>query len=304
VSTSGAPPVCIACGAAPRVRYRLDNGANLVQCPRCLLGWWPWPAFDPAAFYNQDYFQGTGQTKGYDDYAALEAGVARMARMRLRIIRRLLRMDMQGGGSARLRLLELGCGTGVFLRAAMETGWEGRGIEVSTYAAEQARRRGLQVETGPVEDRSFGAAEFDCVALWDVLEHLRDPAGVLASAARALRPGGVLALSTGDVSSLCARLSGPRWHLFNLPEHLFFFSPASLRRLLQAAGCHSVVLRREPYWSPAAYVIERARKSGGPVGRVAALLAPVLRATVGTRLLPANLFDVLGVYAVHRGPSL
>ena len=64
--------MCIACGALPRLRHRLSNGLDFLQCPRCLLGWWPWPAFDPAVFYDQDYFQGTAATKGYDDYTALD----------------------------------------------------------------------------------------------------------------------------------------------------------------------------------------------------------------------------------------
>ena len=263
---------------------------------RCLLGWWDWPAFDPSAFYDQGYFQGADDQKGYDDYAALAEGLRRTAHARLARIARCLRRSSRR--CPPYGLLELGCGTGVFLQAAREMGWEVHGVEVSTYASDQARSRGLDVVTGAVESLDLPAATYDCIALWDVIEHLRDPAGVLRMAARALRPGGVLAMSTGDITSLCARVTGPRWHLFNLPEHLFFFSPASLRRLLAAAGCQVVTQTREWLWLPATYLCERLRKAHGLPAPLAGGLRRAAQA-LSVRLLPATLLDVIGVYAVR-----
>ena len=258
------------------------------------MAWWPWPAFDPAAFYDRDYFQSMGAAKGYADYASLEPGLRRTARARLRRIERLI-----GADAAPLpppRLLEIGCGVGVFLDEARRRGWEATGLEVSAYAAGAARRRGLDVQCAAIEDAALEHGRYDCVSLWDVIEHLRDPCAALARAADALRPGGVLALSTGDVTSLCARLSGPRWHLFNLPEHLFFFSPGSLRRMLAAAGCRLHRVTREVYWAPLSYLAQRAEKTLGPVR-----MARRLSARAARWPLPATLFDVLGVYALRRG---
>jgi SAM-dependent methyltransferase len=292
VSESGpAPQVCIACGHAPRPTFRLSNGAWLLRCPRCLLGWWAWPPFDPGAFYDQDYFQSGAQPKGYDDYAGLEAGVARTALGRLR---RIARFAPPRVGDRR-RLLEIGCGPGVFLASARDAGWEAAGVEVSAYAADQARRRGFDVICQPIEELQLATAAYDCVALWDVIEHLRDPVGVLDAAARALRPGGVLALSTGDVTALCARLSGPRWHLYSIPEHLYFFSPSALTRLLARSGCRVVRITREVYWAPVTYLCERLQKSLGWPASAARRIAR-LRGWV----LPATLGDVLGVYAVRN----
>lgn len=297
------PPRCIACGTSPRRTLRLSGGVWLLRCPRCLLGWWDWPPFDPQAFYDQSYFQSVAAPKGYDDYTALTAGLERTARGRLRRIET-CRAAHTVPSAGQPRLLEIGCGTGVFLDAARRAGWEVAGIEVSAYAAAQARSRGLDVTCAPVEGLHLDDAACDAVALWDAIEHLRDPAGVLRTAARALRPGGVLALSTGDVTSLCARLTGPRWHLFNLPEHLFFFSPAALRRLLAQAGCRVVRVTREVNWVPAAYILERLRKSKVAdsarvrPGRFLAAAA----AYAGGLVMPATLFDVLGVYAVRARP--
>lgn len=281
-----APQRCIVCKVAPRRAFRLTKSAWLWRCPRCGLGWWNWPPFEPAARYDRDYFQSTNVTRGYDDYASLEAGLRRTAHTRLALIRRLI-----GGGTER-RLLDIGCGTGVFLDAARRNGWSVRGIEVSKYAAAEARRRGLPVFCAPLDEVPLQAAAFDCVTLWDVIEHVPDPLNVLCRAAQALRPGGVLALSTGDITSLCARLSGSRWHLFNLPEHLFFFTPACLRAMLQRAGCRLRHATREVNWVPVAYLLERLLKLTG-------WSAPRWISGFGEWVVPATLFDVLGIYAIR-----
>jgi SAM-dependent methyltransferase len=286
------PRRCPACGTPPRPSFRLHNGAQLLRCPRCLLGWWNWPAPDPGSFYDRDYFQSDEVAKGYDDYRSLEPALGRTSRARLRRIGGLLSPDARAAAS-RPRLLDLGCAAGYFLDEARRANWEVRGVEVSDYAAACARARGLEVTCAPLEELSLPAAAFDCVTLWDVLEHVRDPADVLTAAARAVRPGGVVALSTGDITSLCARLSGPRWHLFNLPEHLFFFSPPALRRLLRRAGCQVRRITREVQWVPLAYVLERLRKplrNSPPAKR---------RRRAPSWVVPATLFDILGVYAIR-----
>jgi SAM-dependent methyltransferase len=185
------------------------------------------------------------------------------------------------------------------LDEARGAGWQARGVEVSPYAVAEACGRGLEVTLGCAEDLALGRALLDCVVLWDTIEHVRDPAGVLHRASAALRPGGVLALSTGDVTSLCARLSGPRWHLFNLPEHLYFFSPAALQRLLARVGCVVVRITREVNWLPVRYLLERVRKSPGDLGNVMRHAAALLMSSpLAHTVVPATLGDVLGVYAV------
>lgn len=299
-----APAHCPLCRIEPRRTIRLVNGERLLRCPQCGLGWWNWPPFDPAAFYDVSYYQDADQritpahnaAKGYRDYAALGPGMQRTARARLRRITRIL----PTARPSRLRLLEIGCGVGIFLEEARRIGWEAVGVEVSAYAAAKTRERGLEVYHAAIEDVSFADdlnGPFDVVALWDTIEHLRDAFGVLRRAAAALRPGGVLALSTGDLTSLCARLSGPRWHLFNLPEHLYFFTPAALRGMLAAAGCTIRTRVCEVNWAPLAYLVERLEKT--MFGRL-----PLGRLRNARLLLPATLADVIGVYAVYSGPHV
>lgn len=290
-----APHECPICRRAPREDLTLQNGAKLRQCPECELGWWAWPEFDATRFYDQAYFQSSSDKKGYDDYASLERGIRKTARGRL------ARIDtLQRKFSSRLlsegrapRMLEIGCGTGCFLDEAIKLGWDADGIEISEYAAQQAIARGLSVVCGPIDEIDLPNEEYDCVVLWDVIEHLPNPTSAIEIAAGALKRGGILALSTGDVTSLCARICGKRWHLFNLPEHLFFFSPRSLEKMLAASHCRVVERGYETNWVPLAYLVERLAK---PLG----LSTGAARLARGwTWVVPATLRDILGIYAVR-----
>lgn len=289
----GPPRRCPACDLPPREGMVLSNGSRLLQCPRCLMGWWNWSDFDAAAFYDESYFQSTAAERGYDDYDSLEPGLRRTARTRLRALSR-------AAGELNHRLFDVGCGTGVFLDEARRAGLEVAGLEVSDYAAGRARSRGLNVRTGPVDDFDAAHDAYGFITMWDVIEHLKQPALTLERLARSLRPGGVLALSTGNLDSLCARLSGRRWHLFNLPEHLFFFTPRALRRLLLRAGLKLVSVRREMTWFPAGYLLERLGKFG-----LAPRLAPSDDLGAIRRItLPATLLDIVSLYAVKPHPAV
>lgn len=77
---------------------------------------------------------------------------------------------------------------------------------------------------------------FDVVCAWDTIEHLARPADYVQKAALLMPPGGVLALTTGDIGSLNARLRGPRWRLIHPPTHLHYFSVPSMTRMLDRLG--------------------------------------------------------------------
>jgi 2-polyprenyl-3-methyl-5-hydroxy-6-metoxy-1,4-benzoquinol methylase len=283
------PERCPICDQPPQTPMFLHGSIPLSQCPSCGLAWWEWRPFEPRRLYDRDYFESETAPEGYSNYAALEPGVRRTARARLDRIGAILPRRV----SAPPRVWEVGCGTGLFLDEARKRGWETSGVEVSPYAAAVARERGLAVEETAAEE-AVPPTGVDVVAMWDVVEHLRDPFATIARASAALRQGGILALSTGDVRSVAARLSGPRWHLFNLPEHLFFFSRESLRRLLEANGLRIVRAAYESQWVPLSYLRERFVKS------VLRRPASPVRGRAWGWTVPATLCDVLGVYAMKR----
>jgi len=212
-------------------------------------------------------------------YVAEERGRRRSCRRSLRLLER-------HTPGRRGRLLDVGCSAGFFLSEAAGAGWSVFGLEPSAWKAVQARsllgpgRRG-RVQEATLEKAPFAGNAFDAVVMWDVLEHVADPGLALAQAARLLRPGGILALNVPDVRSPVARLLGRRWPLL-LPEHLFYFSRRSLRRLLGGSGFEVLGFYLHPVFFSAGYVLHRLGQHGFPG---AGVLAGAARPTGLARLL-------------------
>jgi hypothetical protein len=72
------------------------------------------------------------------------------------------------------------------------------------------------------------------------IEHLLDPRGTLIEVARVLRPGAMVALTTGNIRSVRSRLRGRDWALVRPPKHLYYFSPETLSQLLESVGLRVV----------------------------------------------------------------
>lgn len=175
--------------------------------------------------YQKDYFEGAHEGFGYVDYDADKEPMVPTFERYLHAIREKL-----GGAGA---LLDVGAATGFFVSLALRAGFSARGVELSAHAAERARQKGIDVQTGTLADVS---GTFDCITMLDVIEHVPDPRAELTRAARLLRAGGVLVINTPDVGSLVARVLGKRWHLIVPPEHLHYFNRSTMRRLLEEVG--------------------------------------------------------------------
>ncbi len=129
-------------------------------------------------------------------------------------------------------LLDVGPNVGTLLLLARERGWSGRGVELNAEAARLCReRRGLDVRAGTLEAGPFPPQSFDAVVLSDVIEHLPDPLRALRAVRDLLRPGGACAISTPDISGWAARALQVKPE-----EHLYYFTPETLRALLAKAG--------------------------------------------------------------------
>jgi len=155
---------------------------------------------------------------------------------RLRAVER-----FQPGGS----LLEVGCGTGLFLEEALRSGrWQVTGIEPGSRAAEYARQRlGVDIHHGRFSDIQLPEASFDVVVLWNVVEHLDQPVGDLKYAHRLLKDGGWLVFSVPNLESLERRVFKDYWVGWDLPRHLYLFSQPTLKEILEKIGFRLIARR-------------------------------------------------------------
>jgi dolichol-phosphate mannosyltransferase len=188
------------------------------------------------------------------------------------------------------RVLDIGCYIGVFLDVARAAGWQTAGVEPSTWAAGKAAAQGHAVSNSSLQN--FEAAEsFDLVTLWDVVEHLHDPQEQLRLAFRALKPGGVFALSTMNVGSLFAKLAGRHWPMY-MRMHYYYFTPATLGRMLTAAGFE--VLAVEPHQRVVSlrYLIRKVFSLLGPL----AVVGRVIGYPLGGIFVTVDFGDNMNVY--------
>lgn len=278
--------VCPACAytTAHRKLYS-KNSCDILQCAQCGLGRAECGDFDIASYYTEDYFSGA-RVDGYVDYRGSEPVLRREFARTVQFIR---------GFRKDGRLLEIGCAYGFFLEEARGF-YDVAGIEIAGAAVAFCRSRGLFVISG-VADASV-LAQFgmlDIIVLLDVIEHLSDPRSTLALCREHLNPGGVIVITTGDFASLYARLAGRNWRLMTPPQHLWFFTPQSIRRLSHSLGLELEACDHPWKVVPLALIeFQMRRLLGASRGRSSAF---------ANRFgLPVNLFDAMRCVLRNPGP--
>ena len=152
------------------------------------------------------------------------------------------------------RLLDVGCASGLFVHEAKRSGFNAVGCDYSANAVAWGRRElGVEIIWSPAEAVSSSDNEYDVVTLLHVFEHLPDPRGVLREIRRILKPGGLLVLETVNYNAhyeiekrfrFLTPLYNHLTHRQGLPwvpfDHLYHWSPETLRRAMQEAGYDEV----------------------------------------------------------------
>lgn len=134
------------------------------------------------------------------------------------------------------RLLDIGCGRGVFIHELLERGFEVHGIELDEFVDDSISNRCTIHVTDSLSSLRFAQESFDMVILWHVLEHLPNPQETIAEISRILSPGGRLAIAVPNYGSLQARVSRRYWFHLDLPRHIFHFTQKGVRTLLAEHG--------------------------------------------------------------------
>ncbi|MBS2016791.1 MAG: class I SAM-dependent methyltransferase [Deltaproteobacteria bacterium] len=138
---------------------------------------------------------------------------------------------------SRARLLDVGFGAGALLKVARDQGWSTFGIEASSAAVEQGRRYELgELTHGNFLEVAWADGSFDVIVMTELIEHLVEPGPFLRQAARLLRPGGLLYMTTPHGRGISGRLLGASWSVLRPPEHLQLYSIASMKEVLRRAG--------------------------------------------------------------------
>lgn len=204
-----------------------------------------------AELYDADYFQGHGFDKSVNyvkdvkDYKDQTGQADRSKKYSLDdwdldTISQLLKTPPRTPYPKPYTLLEIGCGTGVFLAKAREHGFECAGLELSSYAADFVRKMGIPVETKSIEEANFAENTWDVIVMREVIEHLPHPLESLKTIHGWLKPGGVLFMATGNYDCPERKLRGAEWFYFMPEGHLYYFSNRTMAKYLRKAGFRTV----------------------------------------------------------------
>jgi 2-polyprenyl-3-methyl-5-hydroxy-6-metoxy-1,4-benzoquinol methylase len=148
---------------------------------------------------------------------------------------------------AAAKILDIGCGDGSFLKLA-KARFSCTGIEISEYLADLARKQnGIKVIVGNFQTADFAGKKFDGVTLISLLEHLDDPVAALGKCFNFLNSGGVLLIKTVNYGCLNRVIKKENWTGFRPPDHVAYFTPQNLKRLLKKTGFTRIRISAWPF---------------------------------------------------------
>jgi 2-polyprenyl-3-methyl-5-hydroxy-6-metoxy-1,4-benzoquinol methylase len=145
---------------------------------------------------------------------------------------------LAGCGLAGGRILDVGCGSGFFLRALDAKLWDRFGVDLSPAAAEEVVRSigSGRVVSGTLTQSTWADSSFDVVTFWSALEHSNEPRANLREARRIIKPGGSLIVQLPNAASYQARVFRGDWFALDAPRHRYHFTLSTLDRLLSETG--------------------------------------------------------------------
>jgi 2-polyprenyl-3-methyl-5-hydroxy-6-metoxy-1,4-benzoquinol methylase len=269
-------PVC----EGERIERGYDLGEfEVLRCESCETAWRSnmYTPAQVAAMYEDEPYE-EHPFFGYDSDAESLRKVPRYRRFEHAL--EVLERELSGR-----RLLDVGAGAGTFMAIAATRGWDVHGVEMNAALCREADRAVGAGRTfcGAFEALDGSDERYDVITMWDVIEHVLDPAAFVARAQRMLRPGGAIVLCTPDEESMLAGtgkaiLSATKGRVFypalalHPRYHTFFFSGTSLENLFAARGMTVIESYSQAAFAAHSPLASRAQKLAiGLIEKVAAL---------------------------------
>jgi len=150
-------------------------------------------------------------------------------------------------------ILDMGAGIGAFLHTMKKRNWHTRGIEPDAGARDQARKIfNIELSDTSIFDQ-LPAQSFDAITLWHVLEHVHQLHGYVERLKALLKPGGKIFIAVPNYDSLDNSIYKLYWAAYDVPRHLYHFSPRSMQVLLEKHGLK--IVAKKPMWFDSFYII-------------------------------------------------
>lgn len=173
----------------------------------------------PKYYESQDYISHTDENRGL--FSSLYQLVKKWS---LQKKSKLIFTQNNGIGS----LLDVGAGTGDFLKIAKGNGWLVQGVEPNKIAVKLASEKGIELKSSL---NDFEGKQFDVITLWHVLEHIPNLEETIVELSNLLKKNGTLIIAVPNFKSFDAKHYGKFWAAFDVPRHLWHFSKEAIQNL-------------------------------------------------------------------------
>ena len=215
---------CPLCGANTTEKKFEKDGFNVVQCKKCEL-FYINPRLSPQALEDLYNNNEISPQQYYEQHISQDL---LHFKKRLDIIER-----YKKGGT----ILDIGTNIGTMLKVAKDAGWIVRGVEFNHDAVKYGNEHfGVNIEDRDFTKAQYEPESFDVVTMNDVIEHVIDPVATLKEVHRILKKDGILFMTTPNIGTLMAKLTGKSWLHLKPNEHLTYFAPKTMRTLLEKSG--------------------------------------------------------------------
>lgn len=172
--------------------------------------------------------------------------------VRTRTLKDKRKMVEQVSGGVKGNMLDYGCGTGAFIHEMQLSGWNITGLEPDIKARELARKLNGSNIFPPDYFSSVPDEQLDIITLWHVLEHVHRLHPTLKQLNRAMKQGGSIFIAVPNYTCDDAATYGEAWAAWDVPRHLYHFSPESMKKLLASNGFTLTAIH--PMWFDSFYV--------------------------------------------------
>ena len=150
------------------------------------------------------------------------------------------------------KLLDIGSGTGAFANTMQQAGWQVTGLEPDDTARQNALNKYNLQLLSPDNLYGLNDNQFDAITLWHVLEHVHDLHGYISKFKTALKDNGRLIIAVPNYTGKDTEIYGQYWAAYDVPRHLYHFSPKSIDQLAAKHGF--TVEAHKPMWFDSFYV--------------------------------------------------
>lgn len=138
------------------------------------------------------------------------------------------------------KILDVGCGSGLFLQEAKKRGWEVYGTEYTDAQLDYLNQMGINIVKGSLTKDSFEPEMFDVIVSSEVIEHINNPVEEINHFKRLLRKGGLMYITTPNFNCLERYFLKSSYNIIEYPEHLCYYTPKTIDFLFKNNGFQKV----------------------------------------------------------------